>query len=214
MRKIKILIDDLDSWMIPYGKILKEKLNHKGYITELINSHDDINSGYCLFLLSCSRKLKKLDAFRYNIVIHASDLPRGKGWSPLTWQILEGKNSIPISVFEANEKIDAGKIYIKTYLKLLGYELIEEIREKLYIEIENLIFRFLDMDKSKAIDQTGEETFYSRRNKDDSELDIKKSIESQFNLLRVCDNEKYPAFFNYGDQKFILKIYKSEDDKF
>ena len=50
------------------------------------------------------------------------------------------------------------------------------------------------MDKSKATVQIGEETFYSRRNKEDSELDIKKSIESQFNLFRVCDNEKYPAF--------------------
>jgi len=212
MRKIKILIDDPDSWMIPYGKILTEKLCHKGYKTELINSHDDIDNGYCLFLLSCSRKLKKLDAFKYNIVIHASDLPRGKGWSPLTWQILEGKNSIPISVFEANEKIDAGKIYLKSNLILQGDELIDQVREKLYLEIENLVFRFLEMNKSKAIEQMGKESFYSRRNKNDSELDIKKSIESQFNLLRVCDNEKYPAFFYKGNKKYILKIYKSDND--
>lgn len=212
--KVKILVDNPNSWMIPYAKTIIINLKKKGFNSELITSHEDIKSGFCLFLLSCSKKLKNLKAYDHNIVIHASDLPSGKGWSPLTWQVLEGKNSIPISVFEANDKIDAGKIYIKTYLKLLGHELIEEIREKLYIEIENLIFKFLDMDKSKAIVQTGEETFYSRRNKEDSELDIKKSIESQFNLLRVCDNEKYPAFFNYGDQKFILKIYKSEDDKF
>lgn len=212
MRKIKILIDDLDSWMIPYGKILTEKLCQKGYKTELINSHDDIDNGYCLFLLSCSRKLKKLDAFKYNIVIHASDLPRGKGWSPLTWQILEGKNSVPISVFEANEKIDAGKIYLKSNLILQGDELINQVREKLYSEIETLVFRFLEMNKSKAIEQMGKESFYSRRNKNDSELDIKKSIESQFNLLRVCDNEKYPAFFYKGNKKYILKIYKLDND--
>ena len=212
MKKIKILIDDLDSWMIPYGKKLTEKLNHKGYTTELINSHDKVDSGYCLILLSCSRKLKKLDAFNYNIVIHASDLPRGKGWSPLTWQILEGKNTIPISVFEANEKIDAGKIYLKANLILEGNELIDEIREKLSFEIEKLIFSFLEMDKSKSKEQVGKETFYSKRTKENSELDINKSIESQFNLLRVCDNNKYPAFFYYRDKKYFLKIYKSEND--
>ena len=212
--KVKILVDNPNSWMIPYAKTIIINLKKKGFNSELITSHEDIKSGFCLFLLSCSKKLKNLKAYDHNIVIHASDLPNGKGWSPLTWQVLEGKNSIPISVFEANDKIDAGKIYIKTYLKLSGYELIEEIREKLYIEIENLIFKFLDMDKSKAIVQTGEETFYLRRNKEDSELDIKKSIESQFNLLRVCDNEKYPAFFYKGNKKYILKIYKSEDDKF
>ena len=212
MKKIKILIDDLDSWMIPYGKKLTEKLNHKGYTTELINSHDKVDSGYCLILLSCSRKLKKLDAFNYNIVIHASDLPRGKGWSPLTWQILEGKNTIPISVFEANEKIDAGKIYLKTNLILEGNELIDEIREKLSFEIEKLIFSFLEMDKSMSKEQVGKETFYSKRTKENSELDINKSIESQFNLLRVCDNNKYPAFFYYRDKKYFLKIYKSEND--
>ena len=132
--------------------------------------------------------------------------------SPLTWQILEGKNSIPISVFEANEKIDAGKIYLKSNLIMQGDELINQVREKLYLEIETLVFRFLEMNKSKAIEQTGKESFYSRRNKNNSELDIKKSIESQFNLLRVCDNERYPAFFYKGNKKYILKIYKSEDD--
>ena len=51
----------------------------------------------CLFLLSCSKKLKNLKAYDHNIVIHANDLPRGKGWSPLTWQVLEEKfNSISV----------------------------------------------------------------------------------------------------------------------
>ena len=106
-----------------------------------------------------------MKAYDHNIVIHASDLPSGKGWSPLTWQVLEGKNSIPISVFEANDKIDAGKVYIKTCLKLLGYELIEEIREKLYLEIENLIFTFLEMDKSKAIEQTGRNFLFKEKHR-------------------------------------------------
>jgi methionyl-tRNA formyltransferase len=46
------------------------------------------------------------------------------------------------------------------------------------------------------------------RNASDSEININKSIKSQFNLLRICDNEKYPAFFKYKNCKFILKIFK------
>ena len=40
-----------------------------------------------------------------------------------------------------------GKLLLN-YFKLLGFELIEEIKRS-SLEIENLIFRFLEMDKSK-----------------------------------------------------------------
>ncbi|WP_253489886.1 hypothetical protein [Methanocalculus alkaliphilus] len=36
-----------------------------------------------------------------NLVVHASDLPRGRGWSPMTWKIIEGENDIPVTLFEA-----------------------------------------------------------------------------------------------------------------
>ena len=39
-------------------------------------------------------------------------------------------------------------------------------------------------------------------------IDLNKNLKSQFNLLRICDNEKYPAFFNYKNKKYILKIFK------
>ena len=41
-----------------------------------------------------------------------------------------------------------------------------------------------------------------------SELDINKSIKSQFNMLRVVDNERYPAFFSHKKKKYIIKIYE------
>jgi len=57
----------------------------------------------------------------------------------------------------------------------------------------------------------GSETFYERRRPKDSELDVSKSIADQFNLLRVVDNERYPAFFYHNGKKFILKIYEAGD---
>ena len=59
--------------------------------------------------------------------------------------------------------------------------------------------------------QEGEETFYNRRNSKDAELDINKTIKEQFNLLRISDNERYPAFFKIEGKKYSLKIYKESD---
>ena len=79
---------------------------------------------------------------------------------------------------------------------------------KLSIKIEALIFNFLENKSLKSYKQTGESTMYPRRNHTDSCLDSKKSISEQFNLLRVCDNDKYPAFFFHKNKKYIIKIYE------
>ena len=60
----------------------------------------------------------------------------------------------------------------------------------------------------KPIKQTGHSSVYPWRHPEDSELDINKAIKQQFNLLRVVDNEKYPAFFKYKNNRYIIKIYK------
>ena len=211
MKQVKLLVDDSSSWMIPFAIDITEKLKASGFNAQFISSHEEIGTGFCLFLLSCTKKLKSLDDFKHNIVIHASALPKGKGWSPLTWQILEGKNKIPLTLFEANDKIDDGDIYFKDILELKGGELIQEIRKKLSVKLEELIFKFLNDKNLKPIKQEGSETIYTRRNYKDSYLDSQKSISEQFNLLRVYDNEKYPAFFIHNSKKYILKIYEYQD---
>ena len=40
-------------------------------------------------------------------MIHESDLPHGKGWSPIQWQILEGSDSITITLLDAEDKVDS-----------------------------------------------------------------------------------------------------------
>lgn len=51
----------------------------------------------------------------------------------------------------------------------------------------------------------GKESFYPKRSPKDSELDINKSLNEQFNLLRIASNEDFPAFFYKDGKKFILK---------
>ena len=207
--KIQILVDNKKSWIIPYAIKLRDDLRAHGHICKYTNLHSEIEEGDMLCLLSCEKIFRDLELNKYNLVVHESDLPKGKGWSPLTWQILEGKNKIPITLFEANKKIDSGNIYKKEIIQFNGDELIEEIKHKQGIATQKLILDFIKNIKNiKGISQEGEESFYIKRVPKDSELDIDKSLKDQFNLLRVVDNERYPAFFIKDGQKYIIKIYK------
>ena len=143
-------------------------------------------------------------------MVHESELPKGKGWSPVTWQVLEGKNDITVSLFEATSEIDAGKIYLQKKMSLKGFELLDEIKHMQGLKTIELILDFINnIDKIIGRDQNGESTFYERRSEKDSKLDINKSILEQFNLLRVCDNDRYPAWFELDGVKFNIKIYKA-----
>ena len=86
-----------------------------------------------------------------------------------------------------------------------GYELNNDIRKIQGETTLYLVKNFLKdypKNKLKKISQKGKSTYFKRRNLNDSQLDINKSIKSQFNLLRIVDNEKYPAFFKYKSKKY------------
>ena len=53
-------------------------------------------------------------------------------------------------------------------------------------------------------------TFYARRTPKDSELNPAKTIAEQFDLLRVADSQRYPAFFYYRGHRYLIKLEKSE----
>ena len=210
--KITILTDNPNSWILPYVDDLKKDLNRHD-VTHVYKT-SDIVGGDIMLVLSCEKILKGeyLKLHKSNVVVHPSKVPLGKGWSPLAWQVLEGSNNIPVSLFEAVEAVDAGDVYIVDYIKLEGHELNEEIKHKQGLLNMKMVKKYIDEFESMvATPQSGEETFYPRRRQKENELDINKTIVEQFNLFRVVDNERYPAHFHLNGTKYILKIYK--DDK-
>ena len=58
-----------------------------------------------------------------------------------------------------------------------------------------------------GIKQKGRSTFYPKRSSKHSIININKSIKSQFNLLRICDPENYPAYFKYKNRTYLIKIF-------
>ena len=214
MKKLSIcIVSDADSWITPYVEKLAEELQAMEH--NVICRHDfDVKRAYDLcFLLSFSKIIsaRNLQRNKHNLVVHESALPKGKGWSPLTWQILEGKNCIPITLFEATAKVDAGQIYLQEKMHFKGTELVQDLRHVQGTMTQRLCLEFVRrypaiLQTAKA--QDGEATFYPRRRPADSCMDLDKPLRTQINLLRVVDNERYPAFFDYEGERYYLAIYQ------
>lgn len=210
---ITLLCDNSDSWIIPYVKEIKNELIKLGHKIYLVDNYKKIKEGELAFFLGCEEIVPKdyLQLNKHNLVIHESDLPKGKGWSPLTWQVLEGKDEIPITLFEAEAELDSGDIYLQDVIELDGTEVNPELKEKQGEKTKELVLKFVEQyPEIEGRKQKGKETYYKRRTPKDSELDIHKTIDEQFDLLRVVDNERYPAFFYKNGKKYIVKIYKED----
>jgi len=207
------IITSPNQWFIPFAKELQNKIKD----SVLFFEHKNINESFdIVFILSYHKLIEKkyLEKNKHNIVIHASALPQGKGWAPMFWQILENKNRIPFTMFEVDDSVDGGDIYMQSELQLTGYELNYELRKKQANHIISMCLEFINnYHKYKnPAKQEGIETFYKKRTSKDSELDISKSIAEQFNLLRIVDNDNFPAFFYINEKKYILKIEEASDE--
>ncbi len=212
--QITVLVDNKESWFMPHAIRLVNTLKNKGHRVVLAHDHKSVKKGDCLLLLSCMRIVvpEILQLNTHNIVVHESRLPLGRGFAPFTWQILEGKNKIWLTLFEAAEKVDSGHIYFQEHILFEGHELHDELKERLALKTVELILKFFEnYSNVRGIPQRGKTSWYRRRTPADSELDVHKTIKEQFNLLRVVDNERYPAFFWHKGKRYILKISKQEN---
>jgi len=212
---VTVLTDQKNSWFVEYGYTLINSLNDMDNVNaNYIFNQEDIPEGNdILFMLSCVKRVTEstLGKSDINIVIHASDLPEGKGFSPLQWQIREGKSEIVLSLFKAVADVDAGEVFYKVKLSLLGNELLNEMREKMALTIIKMCERFVsDFPNVSATPQLGDETFYRRLNEGDDELDINKSINEIMDQLRASDFENYPPYFYYKGRKFYMRIEADE----
>ena len=214
--KIQILISK-SSWAINYKKEILIKLKKFSKDIKILHNHkelkkdNDINIIFSYFKIIPKLYLKKS---KINLIPHESSPPKGKGMSPLTWQILKGKTKVFFSLIEASSKVDSGVIYYKKEIIIPKTILFDEIKKIQLDENLKLIIKFIKFYKKKnkapkSKLQIGKSTFYKIRDKQDSEIKIKKSIFAQFNLLRVVDNKNYPAFFKIYGKKYILKISRS-----
>jgi methionyl-tRNA formyltransferase len=211
-KKVAILLDKNNSWLQKYIPLLK-KLPKIKYKYNFFKGYKKIINFEIVFVLGFTRILPE-SFIKKNylvLVVHESKLPEYRGFAPLQWQILNKKKKITNSLvlLGENEKVDSGKIVLQNLISLHGNELYDEIRENQFHSTFKLIKKFLDIYPNfKTKKQKGKSTFLRRRTPEDSEININKSLKSQFNLLRIANNSEWPTFFYYKNNKYILKIFK------
>lgn len=213
-RIVNVLVDN-DSWILPYAEKLVHWSVEQGLTINFVRHQDELIESDFSFFLGCTKIVSPINLRKssLNLVVHESALPQGKGFAPVAWQILEGKTEIPICLIEAVEVADSGDIWIQDCFTLTGQELYSEWRAKQGEATLRLCCQFLrDYQKITPKKQVGEESFYARRNPKDSQLSLDKSLKEQFDLLRIVDNENFPAIFHYRGKTYKIEISEYESE--
>jgi methionyl-tRNA formyltransferase len=191
-------------------------LNEGMHDISLIRSKKDLPGGQILFMISCSEIIGAEDRATYcaSLVLHASDLPRGRGWSPHIWQIIGGAETITLSLLEAEDAVDSGRLWQQITFPVPKHALWDEVNELLFsAEIKLIDFAVKAFDEVIPIPQNPdiEPTYLPRRRPADSMIDPERSIASQFDRIRICDPIRFPAYFELYGHRYKLLLEKVSD---
>ena len=126
------------------------------------------------------------------IVFHMTDLPYGRGGSPLQNLIVLGKEKTKISALKVVKELDAGPIYLKKELNLYGNA--EEIFLRANSIIEHMIIEII-VDNLEPKEQIGDIVHFKRRKPKDSNMVDLKEIKDLYNYIRMLDADGYPKAF-------------------
>ena len=205
------VVSDAGSWINRWLPELLGSWLRSGHRVEWGHDASELADADVCFYLSYGRIVRPevLSRHGHNLVVHASDLPRGRGWSPMTWSILAGESIVTVSLLEAADDVDAGEIYAQRHIDLDGHELADQWRRRqvgVLFELCWWAVEHLDDLGEHARTQSGDPTWLPRRRPRDSQLYPDQTIAKQFDLLRVVDNASYPAFFEHRGHRYRLTI--------
>lgn len=214
---ISILCSSEQHPIMPYLQHWKMQMERAEHQVFICSQKSQLGIGDILFLISCSEWIGEADREKHEhvLVLHASDLPKGRGWSPHVWDILNGSECITLSLIEAAENIDTGDVWRKIILPVSKHSLWNEINHILFLgELELMTWAIHNhADIVPEVQDVNEiPTYWPRRSAQDSRLEIEKSIEEQFDLLRLCDPDRYPAYFEMHGRKYKLILEYFDDE--
>jgi len=155
-----------------------------------------------LFFPHWSWKIPESAFKEYECVgFHMTDLPYGRGGSPLQNLIACGKKKTVVSAFEITSGIDAGGIYLKRALSLKGSA--DEIYRRCASLILEEMIPYIVKHKPKPKPQKGKATLFKRRTPAMSKIENLKSLPKLYDFIRMLDAPNYPkAFLEEGAFRF------------
>lgn len=134
---------------------------------------------------------------KYNCVcFHMTDVPYGRGGSPLQNLIARGHKSTKLTALKMISEIDAGPVYCKMDLSLVGraQQIYEDMSHKVYDVISYIV-----EDEPVPEEQVGEIVTFQRRIPEQSQLPIKVTLEKIYDHIRMLDADTYPKAFIVHD---------------
>jgi methionyl-tRNA formyltransferase len=183
----------------------------------LVRKTSEFIGGDILFIVSCSQIISRQhrDKYQSSLVLHASDLPKGRGWNPHIWSIIEGKTEIVVTLLEADDKVDTGKIWHKLHVHIPKHALYDEINSAVFdAEMKLMSFAVNNFNSVTPVEQNESvgATYYRLRNPEDSQISANQSIAEQFDIIRVADPQRYPTYFILHGKRYYLKIVKDKSE--
>ncbi len=208
---VTILITDSRHPIQPWLRRWEEQNAGEAEI-RIVGHSSQATGGDILFLVSCHEIIKAPVRARYKhtLVLHASDLPQGKGMSPHVWQILEGRTELTVTLLEAADTLDAGDIWHQQRITVPTTALHDEIHGALFqAELDLMTWALRHHRSVQPRKQSGTATFYRKRRPEDSRIALETPLGEAFNLLRIADPERYPAFFEVDGVRFKITIQRT-----
>ena len=126
------------------------------------------------------------------IIFHMTDLPFGRGGSPLQNLIVRGIYETQISGLRCVKELDAGHIYMKRPLSLYGTA--QEMFMRVNQIIEDMIVSII-LEQPQPQPQQGEVSIFKRRKESESNIKSLKNLEQVHDYIRMLDAEGYPKAF-------------------
>jgi len=214
-KNITIIISSADHPINPWVQSWVDKKAAEQNV-KIAREVDEATGGSICFLLACSDIIPThiIDRYDHVLVVHASDVPEGRGWSPHIWNIIEGKEDIVVSLIEASKQVDSGDVWKKYHYQIPRHFLYEEIIA--IVNQAHLDLMDFALENHKTVqpvpqDRNVTPTYFPKRSPRDSEIFADKSIEEQFDILRVSDEIRFPAFFRLRGKRFKITIEKYDE---
>ena len=146
-----------------------------------------------IFFIHWSKLISSSVFNKYTCIqFHASNLPKGRGGSPIQNQILLGKKKTKLTAFQVSKNLDAGPICQQRNLSLKGNA------NQIFIRLEKtallMIKKIISKKKLVFKSQKGSPSYFKRRNAKQSLINFKKikSFDKLYDFLRMLDADGYP----------------------
>ena len=121
-----------------------------------------------------------------------TDVPYGRGGSPLQNLILRGHKSTKVTALQMNSEVDGGPVYKKEEMELHGSA------EQIYRRAGALcwdIIRWIIEERPVPVQQAGDIVLFERRSSSQSELPDCDDLNALYDFIRMLDAPTYPAAY-------------------